>query len=282
MVRQWKTLPILFGITLGFFVAYKVTRVSENKTSFTDSYRYPVRYCETNQSYVDFGSENILTSYQKVNVEKCMETYQAEHGRAIMEERKNRSIRYTSHSYLNRNSVIIEAGGHLGVDTDQFNNRYHPSLYIVLEPVPKFYNALLEKFKSSPNVNINNFGIDVNDGVYYIKESRNDAVSIFEAGNQKGERIEIRNVKQFFEKLSVRSGEVDLITLNCEGCEYAVLDLLLSTDYIRHFRNIQFQPHRISGICYPVKRFCWYQELLKKTHKLSFQFKFVWESWTRI
>ncbi|XP_033727871.1 uncharacterized protein LOC117317250 [Pecten maximus] len=243
---------------------------------------YPVRYCTSNQSYVDFGSSNILTSQQKASVEQCIASYQQDHTRALEDERSHRAIRYTNHSYLNRNSVMIEVGGHLGIDVSEFNSRYHPGLYFVLEPVPKFYNILVTKFKEFKNVVFFNFGIDVGDGQFYIKESSDDAVSIFESDSQIGEMIQIVNTTQFFETLSVRSRDVDLITMNCEGCEYAVLDLLLTTDYIRHFRNIQFQSHRIERICYPIRRFCWYQELLRKTHKLSFQFRFVWENWTKL
>lgn len=244
------------------------------------AFGYPVKRCPSKQTYVDFGST--LTQSQKERVELCMTTY--EHDTEISYERElvDRKLRYTSHSYLNNRSFVIEAGGHLGIDVNELNSRYHPGKYVVLEPVKTFYNILKDKFKDSPNVIFYNFGIDVRDGMFYVDEDENDAASIFVEGEHKGNGIQIMNATNFFEKISVRRHDVDLITLNCEGCEYAILDLLLSTDYIQHFKNIQFQPHRIEGICHPVRRYCWYQELLKKTHMLSFQFKFVWENWKQI
>ncbi|XP_060081490.1 uncharacterized protein LOC132560818 [Ylistrum balloti] len=242
--------------------------------------RYPLRSCDTNMTYTDFSGR--LTVNESARVNACIATYEMEFQKGLQQELEQRSIRWSSHSYLNKDSFVVEAGGHNGIDSEEFNSRYHPATYVVLEPVATFYEVLKKKFKSYPNMLIYNFGIDAVDGTFFVDE-KNDGSSIFfneQNATSVKQAAKIVNVKRFFEKLSVRSRDVDLITMNCEGCEYAVLDLLLSTDLIYHFRNIQFQPHRIPRICFPVKRYCWYQELLRKTHKLSFQFKFVWESWT--
>lgn len=194
-------------------------------------------------------------------------------------------IRYTGHSYLNNNSFVIEAGGYIGNDVQVFNDRYKPGTYMVLEPVPKFFDMLVERFKDSPNVIVYNYGIDDSDGEFYVSDTSNDAATMFKNKNIAGGKVsKIMNVTKFMilNHVAVRTRDVDLLTMNCEGCEFSVLDLLLSTDYIRHFKNIQFQSHKLDGICYPVKRFCWYQELLTKTHKLTFQFKYIWENWTQI
>ncbi|XP_033727894.1 uncharacterized protein LOC117317265 [Pecten maximus] len=257
---------------------------------FDDSYisslvyspRYPVRTCHTNMTYIDFSSIFSIKETSRVN--KCILDHEEDMANGHIQEAAKQTLRWSDHTYLDSGSFVIEAGGHKGLDASQFNSRYHPGTYIVLEPVAKFFHVLKNRFKSSPNVVIYNFGIDVADGVFYVNEEKNDGASLFvkdqkKKGTFKGAKIV--SVSKFFETLSVKSNEVDLITLNCEGCEFAVLDLLLSTDYIRHFRNIQFQPHKHSRICYPVKRFCWYQELLQKTHSLKFQFKFIWESWSR-
>lgn len=287
-----KIIPALGCFVVGLLVYFSVT-LNELKPIYVEetyvplrlmdhSNKFPVRNCGSNQTYVDFGSGDILSTEQKANVEKCFSSYMTDVKEAYKAEQKQRNVRYTSHSYLNQESVVVEAGGHRGIDTGEFNSRFHPGNYFVLEPVPSFYNLLVEKFKTSKNVVLFNFGIDSSDGTFHIQESSNDAVSIFAPRNETGETIQIIDTTKFFEKISVRNRDVDLITMNCEGCEYAVLDRLLTTDYIRHFRNIQFQPHRIDRICFPVRRYCWYQELLRKTHKLSFQFKFVWESWTKL
>ncbi|XP_060081493.1 uncharacterized protein LOC132560820 [Ylistrum balloti] len=306
---MWKLYTILFVVTVfavGLVCQYiytvqtvpitTITKVSNHSnvsanfsseeshnTSSQHNVRYPVRTCKTAWTYIDFSGA--LTTKESARVKTCI----ANKDQELLESRKKAksqtSIRWSTHSYLNRSSFLIEAGGHRGLDAEQFNSRYHPGTYVVLEPVLNFYKVLKNKFRDSPNMVIYNYGIDTVDGKFYVNEAKNDGSSIFLQHQNKtknGKAIKIMNVRSFFEKFSVRSRDVDLITLNCEGCEFAVLDLLLSTDYIRHFRNIQFQPHMLPSICYPVKRYCWYQELLQKTHNITFQFFFLWESWSRM
>lgn len=251
-------------------------------STFVSTSRYPVRSCETNNTYVDFSS--VLTAEQHVRVNNCVSTYKQDFEDGLVKARANQELRWSIHSYLNNKSFMIEAGGHKGLDVSEFNSRYHPGTYIVLEPVTQFYNVLKDKFKSSPNVVIYKFGVDVTDGVFYVNEDNNDGANIFakkHSGKETLTAAKIVKVSRFFEKLYIMKRDVDLITLDCEGCEFAILDLLLSTDYVHHFRNIQFQPHNLPSLCYPIKRFCWYQELLQLTHQQKFQFKFVWESWSR-
>ncbi|XP_021369184.1 uncharacterized protein LOC110460542 isoform X2 [Mizuhopecten yessoensis] len=303
MSTKYKVLLTMVAFSMGLICQYMYMGQSEvkmivtgtnqgqvftEKVFYKDKYnhtlyrpRFSTRLCDSNMTYIDFG--DTFTSTQIARVNRCISTYEQEYQKGLKEERIKRDVRWSSHTYINNKSFMIEAGGHNGVDVEQFNSRFHPGKYVVLEPVERFFNVLKTKFKGSPNVIVYKFGVDATDGIFYVNDAKDDGSSIFhkhESGKSKAAKIV--NVTNFFEMLSVRGRDVDLITLNCEGCEYAVLDLLLSTDYIRHFRNIQFQSHRISGICYPVKRFCWYQELLQKTHKIQFQFKFVWESWSRI
>ncbi|XP_060081489.1 uncharacterized protein LOC132560817 [Ylistrum balloti] len=269
-------------IQSGHFLSERIFfEESENK-SLKYSIRYPVKTCDTNMTYVDFSDS--LTVKESARVKECIDTFETDMLRGRGEEDAFRSKRWSIHNYLTRDSLVIDAGGHIGLDVEEFNTRFHPGTYIILEPIEMFYNMLKVKFRTFSNIIIYKFGIDAFDGTFYVDE-KNDGSSIFfkdKNATSVKQAAKIVNAKRFFEKLSVRSRDVDLITMNCEGCEYAVLDLLLATDYIHHFRNIQFQPHRIPRICYPIKRYCWYQELFQKTHKLSYQFKFVWESWRRI
>ncbi|XP_033755812.1 uncharacterized protein LOC117338561 [Pecten maximus] len=232
--------------------------------------------CTSNYSYIDFGTS--MTPEQLERVEHCMINYNTDGAKGLQQTHADKNIRYKSHSYLNSNSFMIEAGGHQGLDANEFNSRYHPGVYVILEPVAEFFEILKQKFKNSSNIVLYNFGVDVRNRTFLVNRG-DDATSIF--SKHKGNvKLQILAVSRFFEMLRISEKKVDLITLNCEGCEYAILDYLLSTNNIHQFRNIQFQSHRVPAVCHPVKRFCWYQELLPKTHKLVFQHKFWWESWT--
>ncbi|CAF1628031.1 unnamed protein product [Adineta ricciae] len=44
-------------------------------------------------------------------------------------------------------------------------------------------------------------------------------------------------------KTRTQNGIIDLLTINCEGCEFEVLPKLIMHDMLRHFRIIQFVSH---------------------------------------
>ncbi|XP_069110257.1 uncharacterized protein [Argopecten irradians] len=242
----------------------------------SDTRQFVRKTCSSNHSYVDFDTS--LTQQQLERVDQCIINSINDGNEGLRHAKADRNIRYRSHTYLNNHSFIIEAGGHRGVDVSELNERFHPGVYVVLEPVREFYEILKEKFKDSPNIVVYNFGVDVKSSTFLVNQG-NDGISIYK--KQKGTvKLQVIAVSEFLQKLKIsESRKVDLLTLNCEGCEYAFLDYLISTDYIHLFRNIQFQSHRAPDICHPVKRYCWYQELLSKTHKIVFQHKFWWESW---
>ncbi|XP_021369185.1 uncharacterized protein LOC110460544 [Mizuhopecten yessoensis] len=99
--------------------------------------RYPRKKCASNNTYIDFGST--MTVEQSVRVNACVLDYKAEFKRQLELEKKNMAVRWSSHHYLNKSSFVIEVGGYSGSDAEQFNSRYHPGTYIVLEPVAKFF-----------------------------------------------------------------------------------------------------------------------------------------------
>ena len=92
--------------------------------------------------------------------------------------------------------------------------------------------------------------------------------------------FKIVNGTQFFEKLGVGNFMMDLITINCEGCEYDLLETLLSTHFVYYFKNIQFGSHmKIKGLPDPVGKYCRLQQLLRRNHVMTYQHIFTWENW---
>ena len=73
---------------------------------------------------------------------------------------------------------------------------------------------------------------------------------------------------------------VALCKINIEGMEYALLDYILDKGLMKEIKYLQVQFHLIDGVDSEglYKRLA---ERLSKTHKLSWRFPFVWESWER-
>ena len=58
---------------------------------------------------------------------------------------------------LNEDSVVMDLGGYTGIWAQQIIKKYNPNFYII-EPLPEFYNILVDKFKENKKVNLLNVG----------------------------------------------------------------------------------------------------------------------------
>lgn len=72
---------------------------------------------------------------------------------------------------------------------------------------------------------------------------------------------------------------VDLIKINIEGGEYELLERLIDTGYIRIFRDVQVQFHQLAKDS--ERRMACIHDGLKQTHFPTYEYRFVWENWSR-
>ena len=68
-------------------------------------------------------------------------------------------IRHSHHTYLGRDSLVIDVGGNVGKDSQALLDRYEPRWYVILEPLKVLHRRLVTKFASRPNVLLYNFGL---------------------------------------------------------------------------------------------------------------------------
>ncbi len=87
--------------------------------------------------------------------------------------------------------------------------------------------------------------------------------------------IQLKKASKFFEENKISS--VDLMKINIEGGEYDLLEHLMSTNLVKAIKNLQIQFHDF----FPDsrERMKKIQEALEHTHKLTYQYEFVWENW---
>lgn len=192
-------------------------------------------------------------------------------------------IRRTHHTYLkDEKAVLLEIGGNKGNDAGEFVQLYNPR-YMILEPLEEYANILSNKFKNNSRVTVINLGLGAKDEVVMVKiEGANACATSKFLGVGGDTPLYIVNTTEFLLKIGVGLFDIDLMTMNCEGCEFEALETLLSTSLIKHFRNIQFATHStIQGLTNPIERYCTIQELLSRTHRPTYQYRFIWESWRR-
>ncbi|XP_033727973.1 uncharacterized protein LOC117317296 isoform X1 [Pecten maximus] len=216
-----------------------------------------------------------LTLVQSDRVAECITSYRNAKSSTPNEVMDSEAY-LNAHSYLNSNSLIIDLGGK---SAEELIKRYKPRLTVILEPVPYFYQELVKKFTGIPNVVIFNFGLASKNDVYRAKMDNHPDMS---TDANRNVIVKVVNARDFFVEMGVGFFDVDLLNMDCGGCEYDVLDVILSSTLIKHFRNIEFQPHPKKSIYDSVRRYCQYEELLKDTHQNVFNQKLVKESWSRL
>ncbi|MEK7594265.1 MAG: FkbM family methyltransferase [Patescibacteria group bacterium] len=173
---------------------------------------------------------------------------------------------------LNKNSVAYDMGGYKGEWAEKINKLYGCKVE-VFEPVLKFVEILEKKFKDNPKVNIYPFGLE---GRTYTERISLDLASssTFKKG-AKTEKIELVKASDFIPK----SLKIDLIKINIEGGEYELLEHLIKTGLIKNITDLQLQFHEF--VPNGRKKRLKIQELLGKTHVMTYNYPFIWENWRR-
>lgn len=230
---------------------------------------------------------SIFHSTELDSLKKCEQNYRYDfkkaHGKFWSGD--NQYIRTKHHSYLTTDSVVLDIGGNIGDDAESLINAFGAKSYVILEPMKYLYRKLQHRFKSNDKVTIYNIGLARKNGLFFVdmKGTQGDGTSIFHSSDNIGScSLRTVNASEFYTKIGVGCFDIDLVTINCEGCEFEVLEHILATGIAKHFKHIQFATHtQLDHLKDPVVRYCRIQELLKRTHNISYQYKFNWESWTR-
>jgi FkbM family methyltransferase len=175
---------------------------------------------------------------------------------------------------LGRNSLVLDLGGYEGQWASDIYARYRCRI-TVFEPVSAYAESIRARFRLNDDIDTCEFGLGAS--------SRSETIYIRGAGSSTfgkkadAERIEIADVADWFRERNVDN--VDLMKINIEGGEFELLERMLETDLIRRVRDFQIQFHNIAPDA--TQRMERIKQGLLATHDPGYQYKFVWENWTR-
>ena len=174
---------------------------------------------------------------------------------------------------IDENSLVIDVGAYTGVWSEKINSKYRPNL-IILEPVSKFRNLLVDKFKSQSNIKIVPHGLG-SPGKFKINLS-GDGSSLFQSsGSGDYEEIRVVSFDEFVKDNEIKA--IDLMQINIEGSEYDLLKQILESDLLRRIKKIQVQFH--TNVPDAAQKRQHIRQELSKTHREILNFPFVWEAW---
>ncbi|UJR13418.1 hypothetical protein I4U23_000433 [Adineta vaga] len=195
-------------------------------------------------------------------------------------------MRHTIHqNLLNSSSLIVELGGNIGTDIMEFMRLYNSSI-ISFEPIRSMAMRLKAGFRAYPTVEIRPYGLGnrARNLTVELFDSSNAGTSMFrELSGRNSTYVQIQildiiEVINHIRKTRTQNGIIDMLTINCEGCEFEVLPALILNNMIQYFRIIQFGSHT-TLVSQSTCIYCQIQQALRRTHKIRYHFTMLWEGW---
>jgi len=178
---------------------------------------------------------------------------------------------------LNSDSVVLDIGGHVGELSADMYEKFGCNIYI-FEPIKEFYENLKQKFMGVEKIKIFNYGVGNSD---YNTRFRvyGESTSEYVRPDKIPKRIELVKIKSFmtlYKELGLEN--IDVCSINIEGGEYNLLPHIIEEDLSCKIKNFQIQFHNNFIIGTPERRKK-IQDDLSTTHKMTFNYDFVWENW---
>jgi FkbM family methyltransferase len=175
---------------------------------------------------------------------------------------------------LDTASMVLDLGGYQGLWASDLYSRYRCRI-LVFEPVASFANEIRERFRHNDDIEVCQFGLGA--------RSRTETIHVCGASSSlykkkaRTEQVRIVDVKEWFDVNG--TGSVQLMKVNIEGGEFELLERLIDTGLIAAIEHIQVQFHYIGPDS--ERQMEAIQAGMAKTHLPTYQYKFVWENWTR-
>lgn len=182
--------------------------------------------------------------------------------------------------------LIVEVGGNTGEDLAEYSKRFPNAMINSYEPIPQLFNLLQQKFNGSSNVQLHNFGAsdsDSNPEFVFSEGDRAGHEGESSSGvdpNAKGTHVNVtlRDVDTVLDELHKVP---DVVTVNCEGCEYSVLKRMADKGWFEKVPFVQLSWHVVDGVKDRVKVRCEIETQLRKFYKPVWFGDYGWQAWAK-
>jgi FkbM family methyltransferase len=278
MITRKKCIFLAFGVTILYWI-FLVLRWDIDFQRFNSIWFRST----TNIVYSNFTCET-WKQFSYINITKYENCLKWRPNESFWDVQ---GMRHTMHNNsLNSSSLIVEVGGNIGHDTSEFIKLYNSSI-ISFEPLLPMAKDLVVKFKSNPKIEIRPYGLGNRPRNIPIEpfDGSNAGTSVFRKLSspnsstiQQIQILEVIGVIENIRKTRTKNGMIDMISINCEGCEFEILPALIVNNLTQYFRIIQFGTH-ISLLTGSSCIYCQLQQALERTHQTKYHYSMLWEGW---
>lgn len=184
--------------------------------------------------------------------------------------------------------LVVDVGGHTeAADSQTLKKMFPHSNAHVYEPVPE-YAALLTKSLAGQGIQVHAVGLGNSARLveYDATKLAGQATFVMESATARPESAQTMAIVDGVDELKrlmQASGRttIDLLHMNCEGCEWELLSHMASTNMLRHVHYVQISFHNYGslGIGDLMPQYCLIREALLRTHTPVAVVPFGWERW---
>lgn len=176
-------------------------------------------------------------------------------------------------------SLVLDVGAFTGEWAQHMVKRYDPTIY-AFEPNPHSFEKVEHKAQQNPKLKPVPYGLGDRDlevdftlkglGSSMLEE-RADHTDVPRT------RVEIRSIDRAWRELGLDN--VDLMKVNIEGAEFPLFERMIETGLLGKVDTYLIQFHEWHAGAYSKRRRI--RRELARTHRLEWDYYFVWEKWVR-
>lgn len=178
-------------------------------------------------------------------------------------------------------SVVIDVGGYAGNWSARIFEKYQPHIYC-FELEPNFAKDIAARFESNPKIRCFDYGLSGENGTLSLMQKGMGSTLYADSGvhpaSGKSVQVRVRDIVEVLNELGLKN--VDLLKLNIEGGEYDVLERMIAADRLKDVGCLMVQFHE--WLDHANARRDAIRRALKRTHRLVWDYRFIWEQWVRI
>lgn len=177
---------------------------------------------------------------------------------------------------LRASSLVVDLGAYEGKWSKQILDKFNCRV-LAFEPVQAWFDIASENLRDRSKAQVFHYGVGgKTEQIDIVVDA--DGSSVFRSEGNK-ELITIRSIVDVCKE--VIQEPVALIKINIEGGEYDLLDTILNNDLATKFDNLQIQFHNFPFLKDCASRRNSIRERLAKTHRITYEYEWVWENWKK-
>jgi FkbM family methyltransferase len=177
---------------------------------------------------------------------------------------------------LTEGTVIIDLGTYKGYTAKLLSTLYCNTKVYTFEPMIPFYNEAVTECKSHPNITVLPYGLGNGNFDFNMNINADSTSMIQNTNSDNSHKCVMRDFFDFLNKNNITN--IDLLHINIEGAEYELLDYLFAKNFHLKIKHLIIQFHYPNPINdAKLER---YYNILDKTHKQIYDYRYVWTRWS--